>query len=319
MNELAARLRARRAELEAATLTRARAVSDPAAIEDPEYALGLQVAIATGLDYAISALESGEGAAAPVPDQLLGQARAAARHGVSLDTVLRRYSAGHTLLGDYLIEEAGSAGVPSDELKRAFRAQAAVYDRLVSVVSAEYAREATGRPRTAEQRRAELVKKVLAGDPADRGELRYPFECCHVGVLAAGPGSLEVLRETAGILDLQHLLVRVEPEVVWGWFGDQDRLSPQQILSHAKEDFTAELTLALGELGYGIEGWRLTHRQAKAAMSVVQRGPERHLRYADAALLASALRDDLLADSLHDIYLAPLESERDGGAALRRT
>ena len=54
-------------------------------------------------------------------------------------------------------------------------------------------------------------------------------------------------------------------------------------------------------------------------MSVVRRGRERRVRYADVALLASALGDDVLASSLHELYLAPLEGERDGGAALRRT
>jgi sugar diacid utilization regulator len=36
-------------------------------------------------------------------------------------------------------------------------------------------------------------------------------------------------------------------------------------------------------------------------------------------LVAGLLQDDLLGNSLRQLYLEPLESERDGGAALRQT
>jgi DNA-binding PucR family transcriptional regulator len=43
------------------------------------------------------------------------------------------------------------------------------------------------------------------------------------------------------------------------------------------------------------------------------------VRYREVALLAAALRDDVLSSSLNEIYLAPLAQERDGGATLRQT
>ena len=49
------------------------------------------------------------------------------------------------------------------------------------------------------------------------------------------------------------------------------------------------------------------------------RGSQSLVRYADVALLASILQDDLLAISLRQLYLAPLSEERDGGSALRQT
>jgi DNA-binding PucR family transcriptional regulator len=52
---------------------------------------------------------------------------------------------------------------------------------------------------------------------------------------------------------------------------------------------------------------------------VAWRSPHTVVRYADVALLAAMLQDDLLADSLRQLYLTPLEDERDGGAALRET
>jgi DNA-binding PucR family transcriptional regulator len=63
----------------------------------------------------------------------------------------------------------------------------------------------------------------------------------------------------------------------------------------------------------------LTHQQASAALPIALRSPEPFVRYADVALLASILQDDLLASSLRELYLDPLERERDGGEVARRT
>ena len=126
MRELVTRLRERRSEIEAAILTRAYAVSDPGKVEDPEYGLGLKEAVSGGLDYAIEGLETGRAGLQPPPSQLLAQARAAARNGVSLDTVLRRYSAGYSVLSDFLVQECQECGISSEELRKALRAQAAV-------------------------------------------------------------------------------------------------------------------------------------------------------------------------------------------------
>jgi DNA-binding PucR family transcriptional regulator len=79
------------------------------------------------------------------------------------------------------------------------------------------------------------------------------------------------------------------------------------------------VSLAIGESSKGIDGWRLTHRQAQAAMLVALRRPRRLTWYADVALLAAVLRDQELARSLVEIHLSPLEDRKDGGAVARRT
>jgi DNA-binding PucR family transcriptional regulator len=79
------------------------------------------------------------------------------------------------------------------------------------------------------------------------------------------------------------------------------------------------VSLAIGEPGESLSGWRLTHQQARAALPIALRSPEGLVRYADVALLASTLQDDLLSTSLRQLYLVPLEQERDGGETLRET
>lgn len=317
--DIAARLRERRSEIEQATLARVHAISDPAEVEDPEYAIGLKEAVGAALDYGIGALDAPSREPAPVPEPLLAQARAAARNGVSLDTVLRRYYAGYTLLGDFLIAGAEDGGpIPAVELKRVLRAEAAVFDRLVVVISEAHAREAASRPRSSAARRAERVKDLLAGKPLDTAELGYELNAWHLAAMASGPDVTEALRGLAVSLD-RSLLVVQPGESTWAWLGGRSRLSARETLHRAKGCLSAEISLALGEPGHGVEGWRLSHRQAKAAMPVAEHGQERQVRYADVALLSSALRDELLADSLCSIYLTPLEGERDGGTTLKKT
>ena len=83
------------------------------------------------------------------------QARIAARRGVGLDTVLRRYCAGYALFGDFLIEEAQEA-LQGPALKRLLRIQASLFDRVIAAVCEEHRREGKA-IRTSERQRLEVV------------------------------------------------------------------------------------------------------------------------------------------------------------------
>jgi len=317
---LCARLRARKGEIEQAAITRVYGISDPKETSDPEYMGGLRTAVSAALDYGIAALERSEDRVPPIPTALLSQARLAARNRVSLDTVLRRYFAGYALLGDFLVQEVeNDHNLKGQELKRLLRAQATIFDRLLAAVSEEYGREVDGRFETAEQRRATRVECLLAGELIDTSDLAYDFEGCHLGAIATGPGSAEALRELATSLDRCLLLVRRREETAHAWLGARRKMDWTGLESFVSKRWPAQIALALGEPSNGLAGWRLTHRQAQAAMPIAMRGAEPPVRYADVALLASILQDDLLATSLREIYLSPLEGERDGGAVLRET
>jgi DNA-binding PucR family transcriptional regulator len=84
-------------------------------------------------------------------------------------------------------------------------------------------------------------------------------------------------------------------------------------------DWPNRVSLAIGESSRGLAGWRLTHRQARAAVPVAKRSSTSSTRYSNVALVASMLQDDLLSTSLRELYLDPLSDERDGGEALRQT
>jgi PucR C-terminal helix-turn-helix domain/GGDEF-like domain len=319
-NDLAERLRARRAEIEQAMLTRAYAISDPTEAADPTYAEGLRAAVSAAIDYGLAGIEAGGERPPPVPDVLLTQARFAARNGVSLDTVLRRYFAGYTLLGDFMVEECQQDGLlEGPTLKRLLRAQAALFDRLVAAVTEEHSRESENRPGSTEQRRAEHVERLLAGELLETSALQYDFNAHHLGAIAVGLGVADAFRDLALALDRRLLLIRRGGGVAWAWLGGRRGLDPTDLEHGVSSTWPPQVPLAIGEPGQGLAGWRLTHRQAAAALPIALRGPEAMVRYADVALLAMALRDDLLATSLEKLYLEPLTGEQNDGATLRQT
>jgi hypothetical protein len=267
------------------------------------------------VDYGIAATESGGEPELPLPLALTDQARRAARNGVSLDTVLRRYIAGFSVLGYFTMEEASRDGLMGGrELQRLVGTQATVFDRLLAAIGGEHTRESESLRLTSEQRRAEWMERLLGGELLDTSGMAYDFDGWHLGLLATGSEIEAPLRELARALDLRPLLVRRgDRRTVWVWLGGHQRLDSAVARDAARGSWPAGALLAIGEPGEGLSGWRLTHRQAAAALPIVQRGAEPVGRYADVALLASVLQDDLLATSLRELLLSPLRRERDGG------
>lgn len=319
-SSLASRLRERLPELQEAIATRVYAISDPHDIADPAYLQGLNAALTAAIDYRIAVLEAGERQAPAIPPALLAQARLDARDDVPLDTVLRRYFAGNSLFGDFLVEEAERAGVPNSALRRLFRAQATLGDHLLSVVSAEYTREAKNRPSSAAERRRECVKSLLAGELVDHSELGYDLNARHLALMVKGEGAQTLMRDLATKLDRRLLAVQREEEPIWAcWLGGQRPLAAEEALSTLADIAPNRAFVTVGEPGEGLSGWRFSHLQAKAALPIAEHRGQHVLHYADVALLASIARDDLIATSLRQLYLAPLERARDGGKIARET
>jgi hypothetical protein len=317
---LASRLRERLPEIQAAIATRVYAISDPHDVADPAYLQGLNAALAAAIDYRLAVLEASERHAPSVPPVLLAQARLDARDGVPLDTVLRRYFAGNALFGDFLVEEAERAEVPSSALRRLLGAQATLGDRLVEAVSEEHAREAKSWPSSTAERRRECVKSLLAGELVDRSGLGYDLDAHHLALMARGEGSQETMRMLAERLDRHLLAVCREEEPVWAcWLGGMRPLDAEQALQALGDMPLDRVLVTVGEPGEGLSGWRLSHRQAKAALPIAERKGQAVLRYADVVLQASILRDDLATISLRRLYLEPLEKARDGGEMGRET
>lgn len=318
--DLSANLRARAPELEQAILARVYGIADPTAVAGQEYLDGLHQAVAAGLNYGLAVIEGGA-EQRETPSQLLAQARLAARSGVSVDTVLRRYSGANALFTDVLVEEAERAELPRSELKRLLRALAASFERLLAVVSEEHAREMERRLDTLGQRQIECVERLLAGELVDTSALGYDFEAHHLAIVASGTAAAGALRGLGERLDRRLLLVQPDrgKGAVWAWLGGRRRFDSRTLDLLSSSPWPEGMALAFGEAAQDLLGWRLSHRQALAALPIAQRRPGAAVRYADVALIASVLQDDLLVTSLRRSYLTPLEAHRDGGLAAKET
>jgi len=316
--ELVVRLRERAAEIEEAIFVRVRALSEPEGGGDPEYAAGLRATVTKSLEFVLANMEKGEEWSEPIPSAAAEQARRAARSGTKLDTMLRRYATGDRVLGDFIMDEADR--FPSDVLRAVLRAQGPQVDRLMAAVATEYMNELARMRRSPSQRLAERVQRLVAGDsPADVGDLGYAFDAWHLGMIVKGGEAEAGVRALAAGLDCQALVVPRGNGIVWAWLGARRPLAVPDVERLLSTDATGSASLAVGEPRSGLDGWRLTHREAQAAQEVILRKPQRLTRARDVILLAAVLRDDALAKSLLETYLAPLEGHGDSGAVLRET
>jgi hypothetical protein len=318
---LAARLRARFPEIEAKLAALIETISQPHEIPDPVYLDSLRGVRTAILEYAVEVIELGERRAADVPPAVRAGARLAARSGIALDTVLRRYSAANAFIGDALLEEAQHAEAPAPALRRLLHRQGSLFDRLLEAVSEEHVRETKRRPADSGAWRHAYIEGLLVGRmPNPDVELDYDLEGSHIGVMARGEGAHELVRGLARALDRRLLAGRLGEEQVWAcWLGGRSPLAAERVLRALGEVVPDQMVVSVGEPGEGLSGWRLSHRQAKAALPIAERREQRTVRYADVAVLASLLRDDLGTISLRRLYLEPLERGRDGGKVARET
>lgn len=285
---------------------------------DPEYVAGLRATVRDAIDYALTGLEAGNEPPPPVPSAARMQARRAARGGIPLDIVLRRYHAGDRFLAEFIIGEAGD--LPSESVQEILRSLDLLVDRLTATIATEYTRELERMHRSPAQRQTERIERLLAGDRDSDPELAYELGSWHVGLIVAGAGAEELVHHLATRLDCQSLLAPAsDADATWAWLGKRRDLSVSAIESSLKESLPAGLSLALGEPRRGIEGWRLTHLEAQAALRVMLYRPERITKCRDVILLSAVLRDQSLVKSLFETYLTPLDGRGNYGDVLRRT
>lgn len=316
--QVSARLRMRRAEIEQAIFLRLRTTAAPAPANAHRTNL-LTTVVSSGVEYGLAGIERGDDAG-PVPRPLILQARRAARGGAALRGLLDGYFTAYSLFCDFITQATGEvAPRPGLALRDVLSAQAMLLGRVLVAVVDEHGRERRSHPRPPGARQLACVRRLLAGDRGDPAELAYEIEAWHTGAIASGGGAANVLRTTARAADRLLLLVRPDADTVWAWLGGRSRGEVAEHVRHACQKAEASPLVALGEPARGIDGWRLTHRQAAAAMSVRDPTPGGVVRYADVGLLAAVARDPLLSTSLRELYLSPLADTRDGGAGLRST
>ena len=291
--------------------------------QDALYEAGLRAAVTAVLDYGFVGIEGGKEWSGPAPPAAVVQVRRAAHSGVTLDTVLRRCIAGHTLLADFVMEEAECAFSGRSEALRNLRnTQASLLERLADALAAEHRREVERTEHSPEQRLARQVQRLLAServDPTSLGD--YPLDGWHIGMIATGANVETVFRGLAERLRCRALFVPHGEEAAWVWLGAQRRITDEDVRSSlpAHSSWPADMSLAVGEPGYGINGWRATHRQAQDALRVALRLSRQITLFTDVEFIAPWVREAAVAGTFIDKYLSPLDGRGCSGETLRET
>ncbi len=322
---VASRLRLRSMEVEEAILTRIRSVaSDPVENEDIRYEEGQIAAVAAILRYALTGIEHGEELTRLTPSEAVAQVHYAARTGVGLDTIMRRYTAGNAELGDFVMQEADRGDLLGygTALRSVQRRQAWLLDHLIVTVNNEYVLETERTARSPERRLAEYVRRLLAyghygsEDPMGLG---YEFGAWHLGIIGTGNNAEQAIQDVARRLACRLLCVSYDDQSVWAWLGGERKHVTNDYQRVSSASWPAGISLTVGQPAEGFDGWRLTHRQAQDTLLVSRRRPKSLTLYTDVALLASWLRDEERARALIDMYLSPLDEHRCSGQILRET
>ncbi len=317
--EIRAALEARRGEVEANLLNRIKSIVDTDAIDDPEYVEGLQRSIPAGFDFALSGITASERHPPPIPTVLMAQARLAARNRLEIVEVMRRYEVCRTVVEGALAEEAEARGLAETvKLADLLRSIGVLFDRLLATVGSEHRRERV-LAATSALRRLRLVRGALSGESLALADLNYDFDAFHVGLIAKGTESAAGIQELADSLDCALLVVRNEDGATWAWCGKRVKPDIGQLKRLVSDWWPKTVRLGVGEPAHGPVGWRRSHLQAGVAFLLAQKRGLPFCRYGDNPVLASLMRDDLLAGSLREIYLKPLAQERDGGIVLIKT
>jgi hypothetical protein len=264
------------------------------------------------------------GAVLPVelPVEAVQEARESARARVPLEALLRTYRVGHAVAWEAFIEEV-ERSVPDAQGRQAVlrllnRYAFAYIEAVLPVVASEYQAECRRLARQLEQRRFDAVLAVLDGTAQDAAELNYHLRGWNLGLIAWGGHPETAIAAIGRRLERPALCVKVGDRTAWGWFGGRATFGPESWQRMRRTRIPGGTSIAIGEGGAGVEGFRRTHRQAREAQRIGMALRSRFTRYSDVAVEALALRDHDAACQFVEQVLGPLGHARNAGK-LRQT
>ncbi|MGA2165187.1 MAG: helix-turn-helix domain-containing protein [Solirubrobacteraceae bacterium] len=174
-----------------------------------------------------------------------------------------------------------------------------------------------------EQRRLQLLKRLLAAEPVDQeemGELDYELDNrWHLGAIASGPNVERFLRRLEADFGAKLLLVSAGGCDWWAWFSRPRGLRVSVLERNLATKPPNGVCMAVGEPGTGLVGWRRTHEEARLASAVAMRKPQRLTRCADVLLDVAFMEHQRLTEFLLRTYSWPLASLHKHGAPARAT
>jgi hypothetical protein len=256
----------------------------------------------------------------PEPDK--EAARLAAEAGVSLADTLKGYRIGHVCTLETWLEAIGELNLSADERADCVavisRFVTEYDDRIADLVAKEYEHYRERLDANHSRTRLEYLRDLIQGRPESAAELGYRLDRHHIGVVGCGIGADKVIVNLARRLGQQELVVPAEEDLAIGWLGCPDNgVSTKRLIG----DFNppAGVSLAFGNVRFGYDGLRRTHREASGAHLVALRQPQAVVFYDDVVLEALALRDENVARDFIGDVLRDLDDDDRTSRRLRET
>lgn len=244
--------------------------------------------VSTVLDSVVSALRVVSGRTQdtlpPAPPVALEFARRLAQQGVPITTMLRAYRLGQAAFQQHLIARIATENVTVEEMADASMALSSLAFGFIDAVSEQavdaYQVERDDWVRHRNASRLTKVQAVLAGQVADACEvvrgLGFAVATEHVGAVlwsSSDTGSDPLARLERHVASLAAAMgappaaaLSVEPDgsTAWAWIP-ADTVDADAIAAAWGAD---GVHAALGQPAAGIEGFRVTHRQALQAQTL---------------------------------------------------
>ena len=87
-------------------------------------------------------------------------------------------------------------------------------------------------------------------------------------MIARGTEAEKVVQALAAGVGRQFLLIPQHAKTVWAWLGGEQKTAFADIERVWSKQGLTDVSLAVGEAGRSIEGWRVTHGEAQGALLV---------------------------------------------------
>ncbi|MEX0993137.1 MAG: helix-turn-helix domain-containing protein [Solirubrobacterales bacterium] len=192
-------------------------------------------------------------------------------------------------------------------------------DRIWIFVKQEYTAHRERVLRGSDQRRAQIIHELLAGQDVDVTGLDYDMEVSHLAIITWGPRASQVARELARAANRDLLLVSLpNSSIFWAWLGGSRPLDKSLSMLDSFEP-SKGTALAVGEEETGLSGFRRSHQLAGYAQRAGRASRCPVTRYRDVAIEALAGHDEREARAFVARELAGLDGDDKRSVALRKT
>ncbi|HYU03473.1 MAG TPA: helix-turn-helix domain-containing protein [Jatrophihabitantaceae bacterium] len=275
------------------------------------------------------------------PAAAVEYAKRLAQRGVPIVALIRAYRVGHGRFLGRCVEEIAARAMPA-ELSTAVTARLVevsfrYIDRVSEQLITIYQRERDRWLLTQTAVRAARVRALLASEPVDidaaESSLGYRLQQHHLGVIAwvigdthgsDGLARLERLASWAGraLGDRRPLFVPRDEALAWIWLPlGKDATRVRALLPDAFDNGDLSARVAVGEPGYGVDGFRRTHLQAARAqdLALAAKPGARLTSFAEVGAVALIWADGPAARSWVWATLADLAIDDEQHARLRDT